>query len=81
MALRCKVTGCDLNACGICRRCGDESKSNHEWQKAESTEPCSNVLTCERCDAEKKTPRHDWGPFETPAGESGLRCTRCNLVI
>ena len=81
MSLRCKVSGHDRNECGICRRCGDESEATHAWQSADRQEPCFELSICERCNAERKKPDHDWEPFQTPAGESGLRCSRCNLAI
>lgn len=79
-SLRCKVSGCDLDECGICRRCGSESKANHAWTDADRTRPCFVRKACERCDAEKESPDHDW---EMTKGEvqDTLTCTRCGMAI
>lgn len=75
-SMRCKITGCDLDECGKCRRCGDESKANHDFKSAERDRPCFTHEICERCQTEREQPDHDWGT--TP---HGLKCTRCNLSI
>jgi hypothetical protein len=84
--MRCRLTGCDLNECGVCRRCGSEKNASHQWKAAERTEPCYELKICERCGAEHKKPDHDWVP--TGAGAAlaevqgpELKCSRCGLVI
>ena len=82
MSMRCKITGCDLNECGVCSRCGDESKANHQWSSGERSNPCYNREVCDRCAAERDQPDHDWQPGDTP-GPAGiaLQCARCGLKI
>ena len=81
-SMRCRVAGCDLDDCGICRRCGDTSKESHQWAEAERTNPCFRRLLCDRCQAEKQNPDHDW-ESSASTGPDGLalRCSRCGLVI
>lgn len=80
--IRCKVTGCDLDDCGICRRCGDSSKARHSWAAAESENPCYRRETCDRCGATRDQPSHDWEP-SSQVGPDGvaLKCSRCGLTI
>ena len=80
--LRCRLTGCDLDECGVCRRCGTTRDAKHQWIDAERREPCYERKVCERCNAEHQKPDHDW----TPSGRVGaqgpeLKCARCNLSI
>ena len=80
--LRCRITGCDPDECGVCRRCGSAGSANHKWVVAERREPCFELRVCERCNAERQKPDHDW----TPAGADGvqgpaLKCSRCRLTI
>ena len=81
-SLRCKVTGHDLDECGICRRCGSESEANHEWKEAaERNRPCFKLSVCERCQTERETADHDWET--STGGPQGIvmKCTRCGLSI
>lgn len=81
-SIRCRVTGCDRDDCGVCRRCGDDREADHAWQEAERNKPCFPRMVCERCGAEKEKPDHDWeigGP--TPQGELSMECSRCGLRI
>jgi len=75
-SLRCRITGCDVDPCGVCRRCGAASGAGHAWKEAERTRECYRRSVCERCDRERERPDHDWEPT---AG--GLRCSRCGLAI
>ena len=75
-SIRCRITGCDLDECGVCRRCGDASKAEHRWQEATRNEPCFPRWVCERCGKERQQPDHDW---ET-VGDN-LKCRRCRLTI
>ena len=75
-SLRCKVTGCDLDECGVCRRCGSEKKATHQWENAEQNRPCFNREICAVCGQEREQPDHDWD-----AAPQGLKCTRCGLSI
>ena len=68
-SLRCKVTGCDLDACGICRRCGDTSAARHDWAEAERKRPCYKRLECSRCDEVNESPEHDWTPTPSNHGD------------
>lgn len=81
-SIRCRLSGCDLDDCGICRRCGDESRANHQWSEAERKEPCFTREVCDRCRVERQQPDHDWQMSESP-GPTGvsLKCSRCGLVI
>jgi hypothetical protein len=81
-SMRCRLTGCDLDDCGICRRCADSSKEHHEWKDAERTNPCYSRELCERCQKERHQPDHDWVSSPSP-GPDGvvLQCSRCQLKI
>jgi len=76
MSVRCKITGCDLDECGVCRRCGAQKEAKHQWKEAERDRPCFPRQVCERCDAKREQPDHDWEP--TP---NGMKCSRCNFSI
>lgn len=80
-SLRCKVTGCDLDDCGVCRRCGSEKEATHEWSEVERTRPCFKRSVCDRCQAEREIADHDWET--TGSGPLGieLKCSRCGLAI
>jgi hypothetical protein len=80
--MRCRVTGCDLDDCGVCRRCGDESKASHAWTDAERNNPCFRKEVCERCRTEREQPDHDWEMSQS-AGPDGIamKCSRCGLKI
>jgi hypothetical protein len=81
-SLRCRITGCDLDECGVCRRCGAEAGAQHRWNEAERTRPCFHREVCERCGAEKERPDHDWATVTgAMADVTGLRCSRCGLSI
>ena len=84
-SMRCRLTGCDRNECGVCIRCGSEKDVAHKWVDAESEDRCIQLKRCERCDAEKKKPDHDWEPTGKPdptgIGGPELRCSRCGMVI
>jgi hypothetical protein len=83
-SIRCKLTGCDLDPCGICKRCKDQSAADHAWEEAERDRPCYKRLTCANCDEVKESPVHDWTPKPVDAADGSgveLRCSRCNLKI
>lgn len=74
--LRCRITGHDPDPCGVCRRCGMETDTTHDWTDAEREEPCVRKEVCEKCGRERTQPDHDWEP-----GEGSLTCSRCGLSI
>lgn len=81
-SIRCRVTGCDLDECGICRRCGDASKAAHQWKEADREKPCYERKLCERCGEEKSQPDHDWQTGTSAVtGEIEMKCSRCGLLI
>jgi hypothetical protein len=80
-SLRCKLTGCDLNECGICRRCKSEEQGSHDWADVERERPCFAQKRCTRCDAEQETPDHDWESRPGVVEAIELVCTRCGLKI
>ena len=80
-SIRCKVTGCDLDECGVCRRCGDERESEHSWKEADRERPCYLRKVCERCGRERESPDHDWESGTGPAGDIKMTCKRCGLAI
>ena len=80
-SLRCKVTGCDLDDCGVCRRCGSTAKAQHRWVEAERLRPCFTRKVCERCDTDHESPDHDWETGTGAAGDIQMTCTRCGLKI
>ena len=75
-SMRCRITGCDLDECGVCRRCGNDSEAKHRWQEADRTRPCFPRKVCEVCGQEKEQPDHDWESVD-----GNLKCLRCGLVI
>lgn len=77
-SLLCRVTSCDLDDCGVCRRCGSESLSRHEWKEAERNRPCFRRKVCSGCRKENEVPDHDW---QTSGASSQLKCARCGLSI
>ena len=77
MALRCKMTGCDLDACGVCRRCGSEAKANHNWQETEPERPCFKRKVCQTCNQEHEMPEHDWEASEGGPDGIQMKCSRC----
>ena len=79
--LRCKMTGCDLDACGVCKRCGTEQDTKHVWKEIDRDRPCYRKEVCETCGRERENPDHDWSPGTNALGETALTCTRCNLEI
>jgi hypothetical protein len=80
-SIRCKVTGCDFDDCGVCRRCGAERETHHDWKEAERKRPCYELKICDRCGTEKESPDHDWDSSTSPAGEIQMTCKRCGLAI
>ena len=83
-SIRCKLTRCALDDCGICKRCGDRSAANHDWRKVERDRPCFERSECSRCGEVHESPDHDWAP--TPADSPDgtglvLKCSRCGLNI
>ena len=74
--LRCRITGCDRNACGVCRRCGDHQGAEHEWIEVPREEPCYRLESCTRCEEQRAQPDHDWQPVD-----DDLKCSRCALKI
>lgn len=75
-SLRCRVVGCDLDDCNVCRRCGLEKDPRHQWKEAPRDRPCFPREVCERCEQTREQPDHDWDPKP-----GGLRCTRCGLSV
>ena len=80
-SLRCKVTGCDLDECGICRRCGSEKEAEHAWKETDRKRPCIKRSVCERCDAEREIADHDWETTGTGPLGAELTCSRCAMSI
>jgi hypothetical protein len=81
-SMRCRITGCDLDGCGVCRRCGDASKEDHNWTEAESQNPCYQREVCDRCDKDRHQPNHDWQMSPSPGPDGvALKCSRCGLNI
>ena len=82
-SLRCKVTGHDLDDCGVCRRCGTEAEPNHEWKETTPRKrECYRLEVCARCEQEKEIADHDWEqvPGKIP-DTMDLKCSRCGLQI
>ena len=85
MSMRCKLTGHDLNDCGVCKRCQDASEAKHDWAEQERERECFKRSVCTRCGEIQEKPDHDWTP--TPAEHdldgSGIemKCSRCGLKI
>ena len=75
-SMRCKLTGHDLDACGVCKRCGEAKGSQHQWKAAEREQPCFKREVCERCETERQQPEHDW-----QMENANLVCSRCGLKI
>ena len=81
-SIRCRVTGCDRDDCGVCRRCGDDRGAKHAWKEASRSKPCFPRMLCERCQAEKESPDHDWQiGAANPQGDVTMECSRCRLRI
>ncbi len=80
-SLRCKLTGCDLDDCGVCRRCGSSEQAAHEWAEVERERPCIRLKRCTRCEKTAESPDHDWDM--KPGGADGIQmtCTRCAMMI
>lgn len=76
MSVRCKITGCDLDGCGVCRRCGSQKQAKHQWKEAERKRECFPRQVCETCSAQREQPDHDWEPTAT-----GMKCSRCGFSI
>jgi len=82
LTMRCRITGCDLDGCGVCQRCGGERQAHHQWTDAEREKPCFRRKVCERCGKERQNPDHDWEPAGVSVtGEPELKCARCGLSI
>lgn len=81
VSLRCKLSGCDLNDCGICRRCGSEEKATHDWADEERDRPCFRRTRCTRCEAITEKPDHDWEMKPSALGDVEMTCSRCGLKI
>jgi len=79
-SLRCKLSGCDLDECGICKRCGSEERAAHDWTDVERERPCYALRRCTRCGRTAEKPDHDW---EAQPGvvDVELTCSRCGLKI
>lgn len=80
-SLRCKLSGCDLNECGICRRCGSEEKAEHDWTDVERERPCMKLKRCTRCDTTHETPDHDWEAKPGVVEDIELTCSRCGMKL
>ena len=85
-SLRCKMSGHDLDPCGICRRCADSASASHSWKDAERERPCFRLRVCETCGSTEEKPEHKWEPAPRASGIEGpmgpdLKCSRCGLVI
>lgn len=80
-SLRCKLSGCDLNDCGICRRCGSMADAAHDWHPVERERPCFKLKRCSRCDETAETPDHDWEAKPGVIEDIEMTCTRCQLKI
>jgi hypothetical protein len=79
--LRCRITGCDRDPCGVCRRCGTEKDTSHDWGELERDRACFRKEVCTKCGREREQPDHDWQAGESPTGEMSLTCSRCGLAI
>jgi hypothetical protein len=75
------MTGCDLDDCGVCRRCGAERETKHVWKEIERQRPCYRIEVCERCRKDRENPDHDWEMGTGPAGDVKMTCSRCRLEI
>lgn len=80
-SLRCKLSGCDLDDCGICRRCGSKEQVSHDWVEIDRKRPCFRLKRCSRCDEEADIPDHAWEA--RPGGPDGIEmiCSRCGHKI
>jgi hypothetical protein len=65
----------------VCRRCGIEKDTTHQWKDVERAEPCVRKEVCEKCGREREQPDHDWTPGTSATGETSLSCSRCGLSI
>ena len=79
--LRCRLTGCDPDPCGVCRRCGSAKDTSHVWKDAERDLPCFRKEICETCGRQREQPDHDWEPGGAATGGTSLVCSRCGLKI
>ena len=80
-SLRCKLSGCDLDECGICKRCGSEDKAAHDWADVERERPCFHLKRCTRCEKSAETPDHNWEAKPGIVDDIELTCSRCGLKI
>jgi hypothetical protein len=80
-SMRCKVSGCDLDPCGVCLRCDSEAKARHDWQDVDRERECYAKRVCSRCQRERESPDHDWSTSTGPAGDLQMKCSRCGLAI
>jgi hypothetical protein len=80
-SLRCKLSGCDLDECGICRRCKSEEQAAHDWNEVERERPCFRLRRCTRCEKTTETPDHDWEAKPGVVEDIEMTCTRCGLKI
>ncbi len=80
-SLRCKLSGCDLDDCGICRRCGSEDKAAHDWAEAERERPCFKLKRCTRCETTTEVPDHDWVSKPGLVDAIDLVCSRCGFKL
>ena len=80
-SLRCKLSGCDLDECGICRRCGSEEKAAHDWAEVERERPCFKLKRCTRCEKTTEIPDHDWVSKPGVVDAIDLTCSRCGFKL
>jgi hypothetical protein len=80
-SMRCRLTGCDLDPCGVCRRCETEKDTTHDWQDTDRDRACFRKQACAKCGREREQPDHDWEPGVAASGEPSLTCSRCGLEI
>ena len=83
-SIRCKLTGCDLNECGICKRCGDTSAAKHAWQDVDRKRACYKRAECSNCHEFQESPDHDWTSTPSESGDGTgieLKCSRCSLKL
>ena len=74
--MMCKIAGHDPDDCGVCKRCGREENTRHEWKEVERDRPCFRRENCGKCGQTREQPDHDW-----QMGEKDLHCSRCGLSI
>jgi len=80
-SLRCKLSGCDLDDCGICKRCASEDGAEHDWAEVERDRPCFKLKRCARCDKTAETPDHDWVSKPGVVDAVDLTCSRCGFRL